>query len=129
MENTKYSVRMTPVVYSELLSMVEPRLQEGIWESRKITTVIGQKIWGNFSKVVYIVLDAQNVVAYVGSTNRSISERLSEHVKIDNRSNWIRVMIIPLKAGLLDSELRMYEGMVGRRLRPYNNSKLPTSHS
>jgi len=129
MEDIKYSVRMTPVVYSELLSMVEPRLQEGIWESRKITTVIGQKIWGDFSNVVYIVLDAQNVVAYVGSTNRSISERLSEHVKIDNRSNWIRVMIIPLKAGLLDSELRMYEGMVGRRLRPYNNSKLPTSHS
>ena len=129
MDNIKYSVRMTPVVYSELLSIVEPRLQEGVWESRKITTVIEQKIWGNFPKVVYVVLDAQNVVAYVGSTNRTIAERLSEHVKIDNRSNWTRVMIIPLKSGLQDSELRMYEGIVGRRLRPYNNSKLPASFS
>ena len=125
MNDKSLAVRMTPVVYSSILTIVEARLHSAVWQSKKISDVVDSRPWSGYHKVVYIVLDGENLVAYVGSTIRSISDRLSEHIKIDNRSNWERVMIVPLKDGIVDAELREYEGLVGRRLRPYDNSKLP----
>jgi hypothetical protein len=125
MDLRSLAVRMSPLVYSSILTIVEARLDSPVWESKKISEVVESRMWSDYNKVVYIILDRENLVAYVGSTIRSISERLSEHIKIDNRINWERVMIVPLKNGLVDAELREYEGLIGRRLRPYDNSKLP----
>ena len=129
MDPRDLSVRMSPLVYSSLLTLVEGRLQKPVWESRKISDVVESRLWAEYQRVVYVVLDKESRVTYVGSTIRSIAERLAEHIKIDNRINWDRVMIVPLKNGIVEAELRKFEGLIGRRLRPYDNSKLPHSSS
>ena len=122
----RLSVKVTPTSYSSLIPLLDNRLLVAVWESRKITDVLTLSIWSEYRNVVYIVVDSDSLAVYVGSTNRTIGERLSEHIKIENRQNWDRVYILPLKDGLDEATLRKFEGLVGRRLRPYGNSKLPS---
>ena len=122
----RLSVKVNAAVYSSLIPMLDNRLKEPIWESRKITDVVALNSWSEFQNVIYVIIDKENLAVYVGSTNRTISERLSEHIRLSKRSEWDRVFILPMKDGLDEELLRKYEGLVGRRLRPYSNGKLPS---
>lgn len=123
------AARLTPLVYSSLCDMVGNRLLRPYMKSADISDVVSLNRWGDISKAVYIVLDSQSACAYVGSVDRATSgglgARLSEHSKLGNRSHWTRLMILPLHNGTSEAEVRRLEGEVGRRLRPYDNEKLP----
>jgi hypothetical protein len=122
----RLSVKVNAAVYSSLIPMLDNRLREPIWESRKISEVVSLKTWSEYQNVIYVIVDKDNLAVYVGSTNRTISERLSEHIRLAKRSAWERVFVLPMKDGLDEESLRKYEGLVGRRLRPYSNGKLPS---
>jgi hypothetical protein len=120
---------VTQLVYSGLCDIVGNRLHRPYFDSSDIAEVVGQRRWNDVSKAVYIVLDEQNICAYVGSvdrrTNSGLSSRMTEHSRIGLRGHWKRLMILPLVEGTSEAEVRRFEGEVGRRLRPYDNDKLP----
>lgn len=122
-------VEMTDIVYSSLCDIVGDKLRKPVFESREIGSVVSKQVWTKVSKGIYIILDSLGFVAYVGSVDRNsdsgLSQRILEHTRIPNRHNWHRVMILPLLDGVPEIDVRCLEGAIGRRLRPYDNDKLP----
>jgi hypothetical protein len=82
-------------------------------------------------KAVYIVVDRTGYVAYVGKVCRpiditAVESRLVEHVEeVAKARTWAKLYAIPLKADTPDVVVEYIEGLVGERLEPYQNKRLP----
>lgn len=108
-------------------------LRAEVFESRDIVEVANQAKWAQVSKSVYIILDTDGFVSYVGSVNgvghARLSERMKEHSKLCGRSQWDRVMIVPLKEDVNQNEVFKYEGLIAALLQPYDSKKSPVVFS
>lgn len=121
---------MTDSLYANAVSIVgDSKLICPVWDSRDISSVASGQVWTKVAKAVYIVLDSQNNICYVGSVSRvdagALSSRMKEHAMVPNRQHWHTVMILPIKPEVPESEVRKLEGLVARRLRPYDSGRHP----
>ena len=122
---------MTDSLYANSASIVgDSKLICPVWDSRNISSVAANEVWTKVAKAVYIVLDSQRNICYVGSVSRSdagaLGSRMKEHSMIPNRQHWDSVMILPIKPEVPEGEVRKLEGLVARRLRPYDLGRHPT---
>lgn len=121
---------MTDSLYANAASIVgDSKLICPVWEARDISSVASNEVWTKVAKAVYIVLDAQRIICYVGSVSRvdagALGSRMREHANVPNRQHWHSVMILPVKPEVPESEVRKLEGLVARRLRPYDLGRHP----
>jgi plasmid rolling circle replication initiator protein Rep len=121
---------MTDALYLMACNLVDTLdLRTEVFESRDILEVASQNKWAGVSKAIYIILDTQAQVSYVGSVNgvgeARLSERMREHSRITGRSNWDRVMIVPLVDDVSQKDVFKYEGLIAALLKPYDSKKSP----
>lgn len=78
---------------------------------------------------VYIVTDNRSRVRYVGSASRRdgcVSDRIREHLRNDDRDRtWAYVWFLPFGPNVDVGHVRLMERLVGERLRPTDNRRLP----
>ncbi len=78
------------------------------------------------SNAIYIACDEGGDVAYVGSSIRSVRQRVTEHLRNrDRASTWKTLWVLPLDEGLPEPLVRLCEARVGRLLKPTRNRRLP----
>lgn len=85
----------------------------------------------DYSCAVYIAIDVDGNVDYVGSVRRTSGaaarQRLAEHLADNARFRaWAEMMLIPLSPGTPHSMVLKTEGRVGAHLAPRRNKRLPT---
>ncbi len=128
--NLDSKTQMTKLTYSSVCDVVGSRLICPVFDAVDILKVASRQKWAKIRKAVYIIIDDDGYVAYVGSVCRegdfAVCDRMKEHSKISGRNKWDRVHILPLNSDLPESEVRKIEGKVGKRLNPYDNQKLPS---
>ena len=122
---------MTDALYAMSCNLVDSfDLRKEVFVALDILEVASQAKWGGVSKAVYIILDVDGFVTYVGSVNgigkARLSERMKEHSRINGRAKWDKVMIIPLVDDVTQNEVFKYEGMVAALLKPYDSKKSPS---
>jgi hypothetical protein len=82
-------------------------------------------------KAVYVVTDRAGRVAYVGKVCRpediaAVESRLREHVEqLEKAMTWAMLYVVPLKSETPDVVVEYIEGLIGERLKPYQNKRLP----
>ena len=120
---------MSDSLYMSCCQIAGIYLRREVWESASFAQVVEGVRWGKVSKAVYVVLDVRNRVAYVGSVDRlsesGLAGRLYQHSRLRGRAHWYAVRIVPLRDGTPRSKVVELEGTIGRRLRPYDNQRLP----
>jgi hypothetical protein len=78
------------------------------------------------SSAVYVILDADLRVRYVGSVARADPDALRRRVREHGaRQGWRWAVVIPLLAETPAREVRRIEGVIGRALFPPDNRRLP----
>lgn len=81
---------------------------------------------------VYVAIDVQGNVAYVGSAcrpdgGRAAAQRLAEHLRRHDRfQQWDYLYLFPLRGDTPLPMVRRIEGRIGRHLRPSENMSLPS---
>ena len=120
---------LTEVAYANCCALVDPYLMKPVWDSMPILEIARGEVWTRVRRAVYIVIDAAGEVAYVGSVDRvsqgGLCRRMFEHMSDPDKTHWARVMILPINPEMVDVDVLRLEGLVGRRLRPYGNQRLP----
>lgn len=121
---------MTEALYANVVSIVgDSKLTCPVWNSMDISSVASNEVWTKVSKAVYIILDSQKNICYVGSVSRmddgALASRMREHATLPNRQHWHSVMILPIKKEVPETEVRKLEGLVARRLRPHDSGRHP----
>jgi hypothetical protein len=82
-------------------------------------------------KAAYFVIDRSGNVAYVGKVCRpsditAVGSRLVEHVQdVAKAMTWAKLFVIPLKVDTPNVVVESIEEVVGERLEPYQNRRLP----
>jgi hypothetical protein len=114
---------MTRAIYDALAAMA------GIWLASSLP--VRYPVDGRMpraSSAVYVVLDADCRLRYVGSVARAdpdaLRRRIREH---GNRDGWRWAVVIPLAPNTPVREVRRIEGAVGRAVFPSDNRRLPTA--
>lgn len=78
---------------------------------------------------VYVVTDRRSRVRYVGSAmrkERGVSSRLREHLRSAEKERaWAYVWFLPFGADVALTQVRLMERLVGERLCPTDNRRLP----
>jgi hypothetical protein len=82
-------------------------------------------------KAVYVAVDRDGHVAYVGRVCRpgdlaAVGSRIREHVRtVAKEAVWAQLYVIPLANDTPPEAVALVEGLVGRRLQPYQSRRLP----
>ena len=123
---------MNSVLYNFVSDLIPyEHLKYRVFDVEEMVRVANKLIWTKVSKAIYIILDDSGFVSYVGSVDRDNSSglagRMVEHSKLKNRSQWEKVMILPLEESVKHDQVLRYEGAVARYLRPYDSKKSPNS--
>ena len=83
----------------------------------------------HLTSAVYIVTDNKSRVRYVGSASRKdgcVSDRIREHLRDASRDRiWAYVWFLPFGPEVDIGHVRLMERLVGERLRPTDNRRLP----
>ncbi len=121
---------MTDALYANVASIVgDSKLICREWRIMDISAVASNNVCTKVTKAVYIILDSQRCISYVGSVCRNeagaLGSRMREHATVPNRQHWNSVMILPIKPDVPESEVRKLEGLVARRLRPNDPGRHP----
>jgi hypothetical protein len=116
------TVRLTPGLYRSLVLLGGDDAATGAQPlKRDLSTRLEPE-----QKAIYIVLDMNERVVYVGSVSRDdergLSRRLQEH---GLRHGWKWLVVIPLVPSTPTTRVRELEGAVGAVLRPTHNRRLP----
>lgn len=82
------------------------------------------------SHAVYICVDADGVVDYVGSVARSddggLRARFAEHLRTKPRARyWTAIHVVALSPDTATVDVRTIEGRIGSHLQPAGNHRLP----
>jgi hypothetical protein len=112
---------MCDALYFEITGIVGPELLfAAVPDPKPLAEVARREIWTKVQKGVYIVTDKERQVLYVGSVSRrntdALCSRMAEHVKIPGRSDWWYLYIVPLHSTVDPEKVRVFEGVIGRRL-------------
>jgi hypothetical protein len=101
------------------------------YEPRGVNLRTAEPKFPQVTKAVYFVVDGAGYVAYVGKVCRAgdvraIESRLKEHVgEAVKASTWARLYVVPLQSSTANVVVEYVEGLVGERLEPYQNKRLP----
>lgn len=83
----------------------------------------------DIAKAVYIAFDYTGTVVYVGSVARGrggLRQRFAEHCRTRREArHWTHLWVIALRTDTPACYVRWVEGVVGRKLRPTGNRRLP----
>jgi len=122
---------MTDETYQELTQIVGVvNLRCKVFGFETVKRVADGLVWTKVSKCIYIVVDGNSDVAYVGSVatrqnGDGVCARMREHIRKPERAHWEYLYILPLRESTSDENIRRLEGLVGRRLRRYDEGRLP----
>ena len=85
----------------------------------------------DLSSAVYIALDYDGVVRYVGSVDRThggLPERIAEHRRNRFESRyWVSLWVVSLRPETPRETVRRIEGAIGRALTPVDGHRLPVA--
>lgn len=85
--------------------------------------------WAGVDSAVYIAIDEEGEVSYVGSVCRVNSQglrgRISEHLRSSRGRTWRFISIVPLRSGTPLSQVRLLEGRIARILEPHSTFRIP----
>jgi hypothetical protein len=119
---------LTPEAYDTACDLAGAALLRRASAAASILQVTDGKVWSDFSSGIYIAADRENMIRYVGSTlrnNKSIGDRIQEHVLAGRADRWVRLMVVPLHPDTERLLVRTIEGRVGAVLRPLDSVRLP----
>jgi hypothetical protein len=119
---------LTPENYETACDLAGTALLRRVRAAATILQITEDREWDEFSAVIYIAADYQNLIRYVGSTIRfrSVGNRIQEHVLTGRAARWTRLMVVPLAADSTELLVRRIEGRIGAVLRPLDAIRLPT---
>ncbi|WP_327136284.1 hypothetical protein OG311_40395 (plasmid) [Streptomyces sp. NBC_01343] len=119
---------LTPENYGTACDLAGSALLRRVPAASTVLQITAGGVWNEFSTGVYIAADFENVIRYTGSAirERSVGDRIQEHVLHDRAKKWIRLMVVPLAADTDEDLVRRFEGRIGAVLRPLDNQRLPT---
>ena len=83
-------------------------------------------------RAVYIAVDAEDQVRYVGSVARcgagALRQRINEHLQLrPSALTWTGVWVVELHPGTPRETVRWAESLIGEELSPTDNARLPIS--
>jgi hypothetical protein len=101
------------------------------YQPRGVNLLTAEHVFPRLRKAVYFVVDRSGNIAYVGKVCRpgdiaAVESRIAEHVEdVTKASTWSRLYVIPLKVDTPNDVVEYVEGLVGERLEPNQNKRLP----
>lgn len=124
----RYACTLTPENYNTACDLAGTALLRRVPAASTILQVTEAGVWSEFATGVYIAADFQNVIRYVGSAirERSVGDRVQEHVLRGRTTRWTRLMVVPLVRDTDRDLVRRIEGRIGTVLQPLDTRRLPT---